>query len=93
MRAGTLPHPNMTANRRTFLKQLGFGAAGLSLVSSFPLCLRAEAAGVRQLPRSTPEEQGVSSAGILAFLGAIANSKHEFHSFMMVRHGHVIAEG
>jgi len=51
-----------------------------------------EAAG-GQLPRSTPEEQGVSSAGILAFLEAIAKSNHEFHSFMVVRHGHVIAEG
>jgi CubicO group peptidase (beta-lactamase class C family) len=45
------------------------------------------------LPRSRPEEQGVSSAGILAFLAAIEKSQHEFHSFMMVRHGHVIAEG
>ena len=45
------------------------------------------------LPRSTPEEQGVSSAGILAFLEAVAKSNCEFHSFMMVRHGHVIAEG
>jgi CubicO group peptidase (beta-lactamase class C family) len=83
----------MTANRRTFLKQLGLGVAGLNLVSSLPVCLCAEAAGIRQLPRGAPEAQGVSSAGILAFLGAIAASKHEFHSFMMVRHGHVIAEG
>jgi CubicO group peptidase (beta-lactamase class C family) len=29
----------------------------------------------------------------LAFLDAVASSSHEFHSFMMVRHGHVIAEG
>jgi hypothetical protein len=49
--------------------------------------------GPAQLPRSTPEEQGVSSAAILAFLEAIEKSKHEFHSFMLVRHGHVIAEG
>jgi CubicO group peptidase (beta-lactamase class C family) len=83
----------MTLNRRTFLKRLGLGAAGLNLVSSLPVCLGAEAAGIRQLPRGTPEEQGVSSAGILAFLGAVADSRHEFHSFMMVRHGHVIAEG
>jgi CubicO group peptidase (beta-lactamase class C family) len=83
----------MTVNRRTFLKQLGLGAAGLNLVSSLPVCLGAEAAASGQLPRDTPEAQGVSSAAILAFLGAVADSRHEFHSFMMVRHGHVIAEG
>jgi CubicO group peptidase (beta-lactamase class C family) len=83
----------MRANRRTFLKRLGLGVAGLNLVSSFPYGLSADAAGVRQLPRGTPEAQGVSSAAILAFLAAIAESKHEFHSFIMVRHGHVIAEG
>jgi len=45
------------------------------------------------LPRSVPEAEGVSSEGILAFLEAAANSRHEFHSIMFVRHGKVIAEG
>jgi hypothetical protein len=45
------------------------------------------------LPRSVPETQGVSSAGILAFLDAIAQSKHELHSFMLLRYGRVLAEG
>lgn len=45
------------------------------------------------LPRSTPEEQGVPAAAINAFLDSIAKSKHEFQSFMLVRHGKVIAEG
>ncbi len=82
-------------NRRTFFKQLGLGAAGLGLVSTFPACLSAEGGlfGSDTLPRSRPEAQGVSSAGIVAFLEAVGNSKHEFHSLMMVRHGHVIAEG
>jgi CubicO group peptidase (beta-lactamase class C family) len=83
----------MSLHRRLFLKQVGFGAAGLGLVSSWPLRSAAEEAAAWQLPHSTPEEQGVSSAGILAFLDAIEKSKHEFHSFMMVRNGHVIAEG
>jgi CubicO group peptidase (beta-lactamase class C family) len=83
----------MTLHRRLFLKQLGFGAAGLGLVSSWPMRGFAEEAAGGQLPRSTPEEQGVSSAGILAFLDAIEKSQHEFHSFMVVRNGHVIAEG
>jgi CubicO group peptidase (beta-lactamase class C family) len=83
----------MNLHRRTFLKQMGLGATGLSLISSWPLRLAAGQASGSQLPRSTPEEQGVSSPGILAFLDAIAKSKHEFHSFMVVRHGHVVAEG
>jgi CubicO group peptidase (beta-lactamase class C family) len=44
------------------------------------------------LPRSTPEEQGVSSADVLAFVEA-ANEIDAMHSFMLVRHGKVIAEG
>ena len=45
------------------------------------------------LPRSIPEAEGVSSQGILDFLDAAAGSRHEFHSFMFLRHGKVIAEG
>jgi hypothetical protein len=45
------------------------------------------------LPRSVPETEGVSSEGIINFLDAAAKSKHEFHSFMFVRHVKVIAEG
>lgn len=45
------------------------------------------------LPRSTPEAEGVSSKGIRNFLNAAASSTTEFHSFMMLRHGKVIAEG
>ena len=44
------------------------------------------------LPRSTPEAEGVSSQGITDFLDAAAKRKHEFHSFMFLRHGKVIAE-
>jgi CubicO group peptidase (beta-lactamase class C family) len=45
------------------------------------------------LPRSIPEAEGVSSEGIMAFLEAAADSRNEFHSFMFLRHGKVIAEG
>ncbi|MEA5425767.1 ChbG/HpnK family deacetylase [Arcicella lustrica] len=44
------------------------------------------------LPRSTPEAEGVSSEAIINFLEAASKSKHEFHSFMMLRHGKVVAE-
>lgn len=45
------------------------------------------------LPRSTPEEEAVSSQSILNFIEAIESSNHEIHSLMILRHGKVIAEG
>jgi hypothetical protein len=44
-------------------------------------------------PVSIPETEGVSSQGIIDFLNATAKSKTEFHSFMMLRHGKIIAQG
>jgi len=44
------------------------------------------------LPRSKPEKEGVSSQGIIDFLNAAGKSRTEFHSFMFLRHGKVIAE-
>lgn len=48
---------------------------------------------VSGLVRSNPEAEGVSSESIISFIRAIEASKHEFHSFMFLRHGKVIAEG
>ncbi len=45
------------------------------------------------LPRATPEEEGISSAQILGFVDAIDHEVHDMNSFMLVRHGHVVAEG
>ena len=45
------------------------------------------------LPRSSPEAQGISSAGIRAFVEAADQQVNTLHSFMLVRHGHVVAEG
>ncbi len=45
------------------------------------------------LPRSNPEAEGVSSKAITEFLDAIPNTNNEFHSFMVLRHGKVVAEG
>ena len=42
---------------------------------------------------SIPEAEGVSATGIDSFLTAVQHSKNEFHSFMFLRHGKVIAEG
>ncbi len=45
------------------------------------------------LPRSSPEAQGLSSALIREFLEAADQQVKVMHSFMIVRHGHVVAEG
>src|SRR5262245_3822919 len=45
------------------------------------------------LPRATPESQGVSSAAVRAFVEAADRQITTMHSFMLVRHGHVVAEG
>ncbi len=80
----------MHSTRRQFLTHVGLGAAGLGLAGCQ---LLRPAVGVEPLPRSTPEAEGVSSAGILAFLAAAAQAKHELHGFMLARHGRVVAEG
>ncbi len=54
--------------------------------------------GIYELPRSTPEEQGVSSRAVLAFLEEAEKLRtkdmiQDFHSFILLRHGYVIAEG
>jgi CubicO group peptidase (beta-lactamase class C family) len=45
------------------------------------------------LPRSQAEAQGVSSSAILAFVDAAEKKIDALHSFMLLRHGHIVAEG
>lgn len=42
---------------------------------------------------ATPESQGINSAAILKFVEAVESQIHELHSFMLLRHGQVVAEG
>jgi CubicO group peptidase (beta-lactamase class C family) len=44
------------------------------------------------LPRSSPESQGVSSENILRFIQTADQRIDSMHSFMMLRHGKVVAE-
>ena len=46
-----------------------------------------------ELPRSTPAASGVSSRAIAALLDRLAERSVECHSIMVVRRGHVVAEG
>jgi CubicO group peptidase (beta-lactamase class C family) len=52
-----------------------------------PACFAAD------LPRSSPEAQGVSSAAVLSFVEAADRDLDSLHSFMLLRHGNVVAEG
>jgi CubicO group peptidase (beta-lactamase class C family) len=45
------------------------------------------------LPRSQPEHKGIASSVILQFVEALESQMHEMHSFMLLRHGQVVAEG
>jgi len=67
-------------------------------------CTEPSVIDTNSLPRSTPEAQGIRSAGILEFLNEIdrLNEREpgstdqvapEFHSLMILRNGHVVAEG
>ncbi|MCP4181273.1 MAG: serine hydrolase [bacterium] len=47
----------------------------------------------KELLRSTPEEQGVSSSSIINFIDAAAENNIELHGLMILRHGYVVAEG
>lgn len=47
----------------------------------------------QSLPRTSPEAQGISSAGILAFLDGVAENPGELHSFILARRGKIAAEG
>lgn len=81
-------------NRRLFIRNTGLGAASLGLMTAFPGFSQAFiSAKPFVLPRSTPEKQGISPAAIRNFLDTVSKSKQEFHSLMILRHGHVVAEG
>jgi CubicO group peptidase (beta-lactamase class C family) len=87
------PYLTMTTTRRIFIKNLGVATAGLSLLPSFNSLGNHLFVPAIALPRSKPEQQGVSPAGILQFLDEVETSKIGFHSVMIIRRGHVVAEG
>src|SRR5919201_6848665 len=57
------------------------------------VALAAAPCAAADLPRSSPEAQGVSSAAVLDFVQAADKGIDSLHGFVLVRHGHVVAEG
>ncbi len=84
----------MKTNRRDFIKTAGISSFGFGLMPYFDV-LGSEFNFFSDtiLSRKTPESQGIASKGLLDFLKAAKESGLEWHSFMLVRHGHVVAEG
>ncbi|KAA2245757.1 serine hydrolase [Chitinophaga agrisoli] len=82
----------MQNSRRHFIKTAGVGLAGLGFALS-PVSQLLAAAPGGFFPHASPESQGVSSKGILAFVEAANASGISWHSFMLLRHGKVVAEG
>lgn len=80
----------MSIDRRTFLKQSAFGVLQFGVLTR----LYGRETGFPEkgtLPRSAPESQGFSSRSILNFVNAVDG--RNLHSLMIVKNGHVIAEG
>jgi CubicO group peptidase (beta-lactamase class C family) len=46
-----------------------------------------------ELPHSTPEAQGIASSAIQAFVDVLEEKKLGVHSFILVRNGHIVADG
>ncbi|HXC98222.1 MAG TPA: serine hydrolase [Verrucomicrobiae bacterium] len=65
----------------------------LSLAAAMVISALAADSPPSTLPRSTPEAQGISSTAIQAFVEAADQKIDALHSFILVRHGHVVAEG
>jgi CubicO group peptidase (beta-lactamase class C family) len=57
------------------------------------IVMTASLGAAADLPRSSPESQGVSSAAIQSFVEAADKTIDSLHSFMLVCHGQVVAEG
>ncbi len=84
----------MQTTRKHFIKTTGTGILGLTFLPALtPLeNLFGDHLPI-SLPRTSPEAQGISSTAIRNFLKAINASGIQWHSFMLLRHGNVVAEG
>jgi len=54
---------------------------------------RLAAQSTAPLPRSTPEHEGIPSSAVLSFVQAADTGIDAMNSFVLVRHGRVVAEG
>jgi CubicO group peptidase (beta-lactamase class C family) len=79
------------ATRRTVLKSLACGTAACMLGDFADAGAQADRR--RRLPRAALESLGIAPEAILAFVDAVNQKVEGLHSFMLLRHGRVAAEG
>ncbi|MBS1665591.1 MAG: serine hydrolase [Bacteroidetes bacterium] len=84
----------MKSNRRQFIKTAGAGLIGVGITPAFgEISQFFNPYDIAAFQRVTPESQGVSSQSIRQFITAANESGISWHSFMLLRHGKVVAEG
>ena len=66
-------------------------ATALAFLALWALTIPAATAA--ELPRSMPEQQGIDSAAVADFVAALDSEIEAVHGLMVLRHGHVVAEG
>ncbi|MCA9120611.1 MAG: serine hydrolase [Planctomycetaceae bacterium] len=71
------------------MKSIGLFVVAATAVFSSPITSVAQGTA---MPRSTPEAQGISASAIRDFIETADREVNSMHSFMLVRHGHVVAE-
>lgn len=64
----------------------------LVLACGFVFTATAQAQTPFEWPRSTPEAQGIDSRGIAQLLAQVQRENIAIHSFLLIRHGQVVAE-
>jgi len=91
----------MLTNTKITVKRIVAFAISFSLLLTLTFCKKEPEVKVVEpeieeqfvFPRSLPEEQGVSSQSVIKLINEIGKSEIQFHSIMILRNGHVIAEG
>lgn len=83
--------------RREFISKGSLSLLGLAAVPSLlSQCTSAETSFANDLfsfPRVSPESQGISSQALIDFVKGANASELEWHSFKILRHGNILAEG
>src|SRR5258708_1946409 len=79
--------------RRDVLKSMAVGTVAAIVGESCSGPTSAQGATSRKLPRVSLDAAGVSPDAILAFIDAVDEKVGGLHSFMLLRHGKVTAEG
>src|SRR5438067_678828 len=83
------------STRRTVLKGLALGAAACVMddLTTGASASVMQAGRGRKLPRTSPEAAGIQPEGVLRFVEACEEKVGGLHSFMLLRHAQVAAEG